>query len=36
MSIRNEDTLPRGSASFVVTRGRVLGRDNRAKGRSLA
>ena len=31
VSIRYEATLPRGSASFVATRGRLLGRDDRAK-----
>ncbi len=36
VSIRYEAMLPRGSASFVATRGRVLGRDNRAKVGALA
>jgi hypothetical protein len=36
VSIRNEAMLPRGSASFVATGGRLLGSDNRAKGRALA
>ncbi len=36
VSIRNEAMLPWGSASFVVTGGRSLGGDDRAKGRALA
>jgi hypothetical protein len=35
-SIRNEATRPRGSASFVATRGRLLGSDNRTKVSALA
>jgi hypothetical protein len=34
--IRNEAMLPRGSASSVETGGRLLGSDNRTKGRVLA
>jgi hypothetical protein len=36
LSIRNEAMLPRGSASFVAARGRLLGSDNRAKVSALA
>jgi hypothetical protein len=36
VSIRNEAMLPQGSASFVATRGRLLGGGARAKGRTLA
>ncbi len=36
VSIRNEATLPRGSASFVATRVRLLGSDNRAKASAFA
>ena len=35
-SIRNEAMLPRGSASFVATRGRLLVSDNRTKASALA
>jgi hypothetical protein len=36
VSIRNEATLPRGSATFVAMRGRLLGSGNRAKASALA
>ena len=36
VSIRYGATLPRGSASFVATRGRLLGRDDRAKAGAFA
>ena len=36
VSIRIEAMPPRGSASFVLTGGRLLGSDNRVKGRALA
>ena len=36
VSIGNEPVLPRGGASFVVSEGRLLGSDNRAKGSALA
>ena len=35
-SSRNEAMLPRGSASFVATRGRLLGSGNRTKASALA
>ena len=34
--IRNEAMLPRGSAHFVETGGRLLGSDDRARGRAIA
>jgi hypothetical protein len=36
VSIRNEAMLPRGSVSFLATRGRLLGSDNRTKASALA
>jgi hypothetical protein len=36
VSKRNEAMLTWGSASFLATEGRLLGGDNRAKGRALA
>ena len=36
VTIRNEAILPRGRASFVATRGRLLGSGNLAKGSALA
>jgi hypothetical protein len=35
VSVRNEAMLPRGSASFAATEGRLLGSDNRPKGSAL-
>ena len=35
VSIRNEAMVPRGSARFVATGGRLFGSYNRAKGRAL-